>query len=158
MRIRLLISLGIALAIGVAAAEGAGLRSPRPLAIPAVCTIDSVMQDHTLRRVAHVLSAPATDSLALLLLQDYGLFGVSADSATVVADSTFCSSALDAYAEHQEDFDSTQRANFRNSLDGIYVVRLTPNRFVVNVGLYHPWWLYEHLVLDSTLALVGRQF
>ncbi len=126
---------------------------------PAVCTLHENMESYTLDRIAQQLDSSSAEPEVMAFLDSIGVAGVSSVSATVVRDSAKCAAARLAYASlYFAAEDSLARSGWLSQVTGVFVVRLTPNRYVVNAGMADLWRVHHMFVLDSTWSLVSNHF
>lgn len=146
------------LIVAAVAVTGFRAASYTPLTSPAICTIDSASSNYTLELTEDRLNPSDTTSFGVGFRVANGLDGVTFAGISVVTDSLTCAAAILAYAQISYPSNATGRANVLAATDGIFIVRLSPNRYVLNANYLSRFRGIEHFLVDSTFSLVNSNF
>lgn len=145
-------------AVAVAGFRGSLAASEARLLAPSICTLDTAFSNFTLDQIESRLDPSDTTSAAASYRSTYGLTSATFAGIVVVTDSTKCASGIVAYANIKHPSDTMKRNALLAQLDHIFIVQLTPNRFVMNAAVYSRQTMLEHFLVDSTFALVSANF
>jgi hypothetical protein len=124
--------------------------------VPPVCQIDTEMSNYTLGRIREVLDPNENDETTVSYRKNNGLSGLRFSNVVVVEDSLTCAKSLIAYVTLREPTDTLAQRYLYEGLPGVFLVRLSSNRYVVTAGIFDPWWMYEHYLLDSKFGLIAK--
>lgn len=132
----------------------------RAAAQPAVsaCAPHPSVLSFTISRVGERLDPKRTDTATVNYNRKYGLTGASMQGVGAVSDTAMCRRALRAYINASEPFNETRRQEQQDFFKTIAVVRILPNRYLLNVGLGDRYWGHEMFLTDSTFRPVARYF
>lgn len=151
----LLIATGVFASLsGVSAA-----RSPRTTPPPPICDIDSLRLANTFHQIEVALDPNATDAEHIAYIRDtLGLAGVLPSHAVRSVDSAKCAAARTSYLLSKEPTDLIRREQLAAMVPGVILVQLSPNRYLMNSGVYHTWTINEFWLFDSTFTTVPGLF
>lgn len=148
------------LVISLIVATAAGAYSSRVIrqTQPAICRIDSLRLAITLEQINNVLDPAFTDPEHLARVDSMGLTGVLPGNATIVSDSAQCSAARTGYLMARQPTDSAMRASIATLVPSVILVRLSPNRYLINGGQPHPRMRNHVLLTDSSFVAIPFLF
>ena len=122
------------------------------------CTTDTSVVNVSLRQLSALVEATATENpVEVAHREQLGLDGASMSAVTVVVNDSLCNAARIAYVRgtFPDTLDITAGLN---SLPSVALIKVLPNRYLVNAEVLGYWTLYEHFVMDSTFAIVSKTF
>lgn len=125
---------------------------------PTICTLDTAISDYTLERIQDHLDPTDTTTEEANYRAKNGLNGLTFAGISIVTDSATCAAGIQAFAQIYHPTDTIMRNKLRAALDRIFIVQLSPNRFVMNANVYSPYILFSHFLVDSTFSVVSTSF